>query len=73
MQSNITQPENLLLRTNSSAGNKDTSEVISTSEQCDSLGPNTEKILLGSLLTPDEESILEDISGEVELHLQMVV
>ena len=31
-----------------------------SSEQCDSLGPNTEKLLLGSLLTPDESSV--DIS-----------
>lgn len=69
MQSNMKETENTALGTHSSGGNKDTSEIISTSEQCDSLGPNTEKILLGSLLTPDEESALGDTSGEVELHL----
>ena len=34
--------------------NQISSEIVS-SEQCDSLGPNTERFLIGSLLTPDED------------------
>lgn len=41
---------------------------MSSSEQCDSLGPNTERLLLGSLLTPEEESAIGDISGETEIN-----
>lgn len=47
--------------------NKRISSEVQSSEQCDSLGQSTERVLIGSLLTPDEEIPNGDVSSEVEI------
>lgn len=53
------------IQTGDLASRQFSSEVKTQSDQCDSLGPSTERILIGSLLLGPDESM--EISGEIDI------